>query len=90
MAVTVVPVMPACSQSVSLATQNSRTRSWMIFGMRNESGRYRICAIGSLPVFLRFAKDLPLQLGQRTSRGPTDGSQFPTVAATAEERVATV
>jgi len=30
MAVTVVPVMPACSQSVSLATQNSRTRSGML------------------------------------------------------------
>jgi hypothetical protein len=32
MAVTVAPVMPACSQSVSLATQNSRTRSGMLSG----------------------------------------------------------
>ena len=30
MAVTVVPVMPTCSQSVSLATQNSRMRSGMV------------------------------------------------------------
>ena len=31
-AVTLAHVMPACSQSVSLATQNSRTRSGMLSG----------------------------------------------------------